>query len=79
MDPWIPIRTKMSWIRKTAASLAPTDLGDCAGNLNLQGPQRIRNRAGPYLFSSVADPVSGAFFDPWIPDPGWEKNQIRDP
>ncbi len=28
---------------------------------------------------SDSDPESGAFFDPWIRDPGWVKNQDPDP
>ncbi len=31
------------------------------------------------IYISVADPVSGAFFDPWIRDPGWVKKQDPDP
>jgi hypothetical protein len=30
-------------------------------------------------FYSVSDPGSGAFFDPWILDPGWVKSQDPDP
>ncbi len=31
-----------------------------------------------YPPTSVVDPGSGAFFDPWIRDPGWvKKNRIR--
>jgi hypothetical protein len=31
------------------------------------------------LRNRIRDPGSGAYFDPWIRDPGWVKNQDPDP
>ncbi len=53
-----------------------------ARGLNPLLPREIRSRQGLISEeSSVADPDtgSGAFFVPWIWDPGWVKNQDPDP